>query len=325
MYSPLEKSFLSLACLPCFALLVLIYWYAKRSLINESERVSSRMELWYACMAGAMLGIFIFRTLPQSAAFNNNGNISLSYRELAAFVMLGFYALMWVDKVGRVCAYNPVYFNGLSIQEASDENANIELLLNRQDVTMTDYHESNNVYDEQFPQELHELQVTAHVITRRQRDALLLCVLMSFVCIVEGLYLIYRQDVALGGKAGIVACFYIDKLLETLVVGCIMIYGMFHSLSRYRSIYWLISTLWCIVIVMSVVPVLNDTSMMEITNALQHPAMAICYAISAGFIFYISIFFIFSNRIRTDRKEMITRVIVFGAGLAISFVTGMFM
>ena len=47
-YSALEKSFVSLAVLPCAALIVGIYAFAKRSLLkNNVDSVSRRMELWY--------------------------------------------------------------------------------------------------------------------------------------------------------------------------------------------------------------------------------------------------------------------------------------
>lgn len=148
----------------------------------------------------------------------------------------------------------------------------------------------------------------------------------SFICIVEGLYLVYRQDLAPGGTGGLVACFYIDKMLESLVVASILVYGHFHAMDApHHYWFWALCGTWCIVIIMSTVPVLSSAPLAQIAVAVEHPAMAICYALAAGCIFYTAIYFVFVNREHADRCDMIWRLLAFGAGLWIPFVTSLFM
>lgn len=323
-YSPLEKSAVSLACLPCVALLVGIYFFAKRSLLGDKkDTITRRMELWYAAMSGGMLGIFMFRTLPQSAGIASSvpHDSGWSYRTLSAFVMLGFYALMWVDKYGRVWAYNSELYAGLTREEAT-EHDELHYIVDNEAMEVTSYHECSDVRSNAYPEQLHVLRVESHVLFRRRFHAILLLALMVFICVVEGLYMVYRQDDAPMGRAGLIASFYVDKVLETIVVASIFIYGMFHSSKRG---YLVLSAVWVITVILSTVAVLNSTPTPLISEALHHPALGIFYAISAGLVFYISIYFISYNRAYTDTCEMVARMVVFGAGLWTSFLTGMFM
>jgi hypothetical protein len=110
MYNAAEKSLLSVAFIPCAVLQAIIYWFAKRSIKSVSETTEKRMETWFSAMSGIMLGIFVFRTLPQAASIIIASPFTgWSYRSLAAFVMMGFYVLMWVDKMSRVWPSSPVY------------------------------------------------------------------------------------------------------------------------------------------------------------------------------------------------------------------------
>jgi zinc transporter ZupT len=325
MFTPIEKSFLSLAFIPCAVLQFIIYRYAKHRLVGESETIEKRMEKWFATMSGVMLGIFIFRTLPQSAAVvasNTFLRMGWSYRALAAFVMLGFYSLMWVDKLSRVWPYSTTYA-GLSPQEASD-SLQTDHIIDPKRIEQTEYYDCSDLGSPVYNKDLSQLQAEASVLARNRRNAILLYMLMIFVCVIEGLYLVYRQDVALGGTGGIVGCFYVDKLLESLVVGAVLVYGRFHAFSKP---YWFLALciLWWVVIILSTVPVLSDAPVAEIAVAIEHPALGVCYAIAAGFIFYIAIYFIFVNRVQTDRREMILRLLAFGVGLWIPFVTSIFM
>jgi hypothetical protein len=151
-------------------------------------------------------------------------------------------------------------------------------------------------------------------------------VVLVFVCVIEGLYLVYRQERALGGAAGIVACFYVDKMMESLVVGTILVYGQFHTLEPPANRWFgVLCAMWCIVIILSTVPVLNATPVAEIAMVVEHSALAVFYSLAAGCMFYTAIYFIFVNRKHTDRCEMIWRLLAFGSGLWITFVTGLFM
>lgn len=138
MYTSLQKSFLSLASIPCGVLLFGIYKYSKRHLVAASDSLEQRMERWYAAMSGIMLGIFIFRTLPQSStASGTSVAMGWSYQTLAVFVMIGFYALMWFDKIGRVWNYSTT-FSGLTAEEAT-ETLQPRHIVDRQNIEITEY------------------------------------------------------------------------------------------------------------------------------------------------------------------------------------------
>lgn len=168
--------------------------------------------------------------------------------------------------------------------------------------------------------------ILGSAIGRDAKNAILLYVLLTFLCIVEGFYLVYRVNVAIGGPAGMVVCFYIDKLLETLVVGTLLIHGQFHAQPQPGvRWFWILALGWCIIVVLSTVPVLSSMSASSVTLAVEYPALAVVYAGAAGFIFYSSIYFIFVNRMRTDIKDMVVRLVVFGIGLFAPFATSLFM
>jgi hypothetical protein len=190
----------------------------------------------------------------------------------------------------------------------------------------TDYLDMTNIGDPAYGKTIIKCQTLDNIADRRSHGAILLYIIMIFICIVEGLYLVYRQELAFGGTGGMVACFYVDKIMESLVVATILVYGQFHTLeSPQHRWFWALCGMWCIVIIMSVVPVLASVPVAEIAVAVEHPALSIFYCIAAGFVFYTSIYFIFVNRERTDRCEMIWRLVTFGIGLWVPFVTGMFM
>jgi hypothetical protein len=170
MYNAAEKAVLSVAFIPCALLLALIYWFAKRSLTAASETTEKRMEIWFSGMSGILLGMFMFGALPESS--NTSSTSGWTFRQLSAFVMVGFYILMWVDKLGRVWHYSPTYA-GLAPEEATESVATDDLLDTKQ-MQRTAYLEMTNIGQPEYAQNLARAQNLDTIINRRSRSAILM-------------------------------------------------------------------------------------------------------------------------------------------------------
>jgi len=321
-YTEVQKWFTALVVIPCTAVCVLFYKYAKRRLPGKTETQARRMEKWNAILAGATMGQFFCHTLRKGLI--DTGIVTASrdiwgYNILIGFVLLSFFVLLCIDKYSLVWNDNPFHtVDGIYMSGA-------ENLLDRDHVEETRYHESNDVTSEAYAVESFSRMDSKRIVQIKRRRAILLFFIMLVLVVIEGAYLVYRQHAAWGGPATLVAMYWIDKIMETVVLCAALIDGNVHAWEDGKHRYfWVMGCIWCVAVLLSTMPVLLAKSTAHIATWVEFWLTGIVHAIAGGMLFYVSIYFTFLDRPGTDKRDMCARIFLWLGACVIAYVTGIF-
>jgi len=307
---------LQLILLPCIVAIVvlvtcyLLYKFGKKPLKNKNLTFTDRMEALYTITAAALLGKFLFFSLPD--ATGPGGPQSQIY--VTGFVYLGFFVMICLQKYDRVSFENPNY-----VAPASN-GVDIRAIINSETMTIQEYTAMDN--SEESPQRTWTvLDEFAELKKRRLLCFISICVIF-FTCVLEGFFLIFKEPFSIGGSWVIFAFFIIDKIMETVIINVVMLHALVHA-EDYKW-FLIVTILWFFVCVGSLLPVILQMSWQECYIVVTHLATSIFYGIAGGFQFYIALYYIWIDRKRTDKRDTILRLTLFGLVGALSFVCGVF-
>jgi hypothetical protein len=275
------------------------------------------MEPFYSAMAGATLGQFFFHTLPNSSVHGTTS--TLDYPAISAFVMIGFYAMLWLQKYGRVWHVNPYY--------QAPEVSSLELrhIVDAQKMCIVTYHHMTELDSDEIAQNRLTLEDESAELDKRRKLAVLMLCIMSFTCILEGFFLVKRQHTAVGGTWMLLVMFWVDKAAESGIMAVVMLHAWLHGMEEFRyNWYALMSLVWVLVCTLSALPVLVGVRQAQAAYILHHSATSIFYALAGGILFWIALYFVWIDRKRTDKRETVIRLVLFGATAVTSWVTGFF-
>lgn len=294
----------------CSLIVFLMYRYGKRPLQGNTV-FADRMQLFYTFVAANMLGKFLFFSLPDAIG----PTASQKSVFISGLVYLGFFIMYIIFKYDRVNHENPNYVT------PNDNAQDIRQILDRESMTITEYTSMDHLEDPETAVQKFKQKDERAYLRRRTIIAIITLFIMTLTCILEGFFLIFKEAFAIGGPWTIFVFFIIDKVLETLTISVVLLYAYFHG-KKYR--YWVASIFWIFICFSSTIPIMTQMSWMYSSEIVNHIATNIFYAFSAGCVFFIALYFIWIDKNRTTKKEVIIQIIVFFIGGIISWICGIF-
>ena len=294
-----EKVSLPFVFLPCLLLVFIMYKYAKRRLVN-ADTFAKRMQYLYAAAAGAIMGQFLFHTLPNGTAASDEYD--------HVFIFIGWFAILCVQKYTRVNNENEYYTSpGLPSHEITQR-------LNTDNMELDTYYEASGSDQSNFSRDMFILMDETKEMNKRRLLCILFYVSMVYISVIEGFFLMYHM------KSTTIAMFYVNKVIQTFVVCVVLLHGMFHA-KRGKHWYAIASILYCIVCLLSSIPALIGQSTVPF---LENVFVSKVYLTIIGIMLYIAQYFAWLDRRQTNKKETIVVLITIALFGASSYATGIF-
>lgn len=318
-YSPGQQAALQLVILPCALVSFLLFRYGKRRLIGK-DTFGERMQYFYACLAGGTLGQFLFHTFSKST-----GQMGSSFSKI--FIFLGLYIMFCIQKCSRVSNENQHYTSPEAV------SADIEHIINGKgdEMEMNDYYEASQLDKESedgstyFARDMWILMDENKELRKRRIFSILFYLVLSFISVLEGFFLVYNKNTVLGGLDVLVLMFYVHKIMQTFIVSTTLLHGMFHVKHEHKIRWYIyLSALWCLNCSLSSLPAMLNISFAMSAIVLTHSATLLFYAIAGGVLFWIAIYFLWIDRKRTDKRETNIRLFLFGLFTVVSLITSFF-
>lgn len=313
MYSVVQQVFFAVWSIPCLILAYILFRYGKRPL-SGSETFTERMERFYAAVSFIMLGQVFFQTIPNAT---NNSSIGIA---AMSFVLIGMFAMHCFQKCWRINSVdNPFY--------VAPEHFSMEIhqIINHETMDVLDYYSNDNLLSDEQSQQRLQVQDERVELTRRRILAFLIFSVMSFQCVLEGFFLIYRESLVYGGNWVIVSFYFINKAFQTLVLCVFFLHAFFHGMSeRQWNWYFICVALWFCVLVLSCIPVLLNVQFEVVAIVVNHFAVKAIYLLAAGIQVMLAVHLLFIDRKRIDLHDTVIRLIISGAVCIISWTVGFF-
>lgn len=321
-YSEAQKAVLPLFVIPCGVVLFLLYRYGRKSLRGEQTFVA-RMDYLYSFVAASIMGEFLFQAFPNSSlpmiAHNitriEPGEPPMNSSIPSIFMMVGLFVMLCIQKYSRVWNDSPNYSaSNLTIVE-------IQNVIDPETFEILEVFQADGMDNEHIGEQRMTLEDEHAELRKRGQLVLITLIIGSILCTLEGLFLVYQH----GNKWIILFIFWLDKLMETVVVGTSMLHAYYHAQSRRTRNWFLLGSLvWCTVMILSTFPALLDLSREQATLIITHLATSIFYALAGGILFYVGIYYLHIDMRRTDLKETVARSVIFATTAATSWVVGYF-
>ena len=274
------------AALICAAM----YWFARRPLAY-GQTFADRMELMYTFAAAGMVGNFFFETYPNAL----QQQMSIFWNGL---MVLGIFVMTVIQK--------------LSAQRGSSRAQDVTLVLDPERMEVLEYVQFEDATSDEAAERRQQFDREKAELRARKRHTLLLVGILGFLCMLEGIYLIYRGRVML-------AFFLIQKLQETQIVCTSVLHALFG-----RRAYIIICVAWCVVVLCSTIPLIVGMPLMVALQIITHPATTVFYIAAAAVFYWFSNHYINIDKQDADTKETIIRLAVYLGGLVISWIGGFF-
>lgn len=284
--------FLSFLWLPCGIIAFLLYRFVGRRALEAGSTFGSRMEVLYTFMAGSLLGQVLFQEQPNSNNFE--------YSTL--FMFIGFFVLYALQKLGRVCQWNPRYV-------APSDSIEIVHLLNPQSMELQQYLRVDNPDDPAVPHDRMTLEDEKAELRQRRQVCVLTLVVLVVLSVLEGVYFVFR-----GPQEWVYLAFFaVDKLVEMAVVCVACLHALWFT-------PWTIA--WVFVVMGSALPALLGMVPDAAEIIVVHPATQLFYGLAAGVLFWVALYYVRIDRKNTDVRETVLRLFIFGASGALSWAVG---
>lgn len=321
-YSDAQKGVLPLFVIPCAVVLFALYRYGRKSLRGQ-QTFTARMDYLYSFVAASIMGEFLFQAFPNSSlpmiAHNithiEPGQAPVGSSVPSIFMMVGLFVMLCIQKYSRVWNDSPNYSgSNLTIVE-------IVNIIDPETFEILDVFQADGLDNEHIGEQRMTLEDEHAELRKRGQLVLITLAICSILCLLEGLFLVYQH----GNKWVIVFMFWLDKLMETTVVGTSMLHAYYHAKSpRTRNWFVMGSIFWGAVMLVSTLPALLDLSRVQCTVVVTHLATSIFYALAGGILLYVGIYYLHIDMRRTDLKETMVRSVLFATTAATSWVVGYF-
>ncbi len=308
MYSAVAKGLLvPFIAVSALCILFLMYGFGKRPIIGNST-FEDRMELLYSFAAAALLGQFLFQALP-NATGPSGPQISAF---VSLFVMIGFFVMLCVQKYQRVNHDNPYYIS------PENNSSCIVSSLDRDSVQLVEYFHATDLESDDVARQRFQLSDERAELQKRRRIHVLSLLIMMILCVLEGLFLVYRPQ-----SYKTLLFFAFHKMMETLIIGVSMLHALIHATSERQPRWYLYtSLLWTAVCVLSTLPMLVDAPYDAVFAIVNHLATNIFYALAGGVLFWIALYYIWIDRKQVDKRDTVFRLAIFGTTAAVAWVIG---
>lgn len=313
MYSVAQQVFFPLWSLPCLLLAFLMFRFGKRPLLGGST-FTERMERFYAAVSFIMLGQVFFQTIPNVL---NNSTVGVG---VMSFVLIAMYGMYAFQKCWRIRSQdNPFY--------VAPEQFCVEIkqIINPETMEVLDYYSNENLLSEETADQRFHLQDERVELTRRRIWAFLILSVMSFQCFLEGFFLIYRESLVYGGNWTIVAFYFVNKALETLVLCVFFLHAFFHGMSEGQwNWYFICIALWFCCLVLSCIPVLLNVQFEVVAIVVNHFAVKAFYLLAGGIQMWLAVHMLFIDRRKVDMFDTSVRLFISGLVCIVCWTAGFF-
>lgn len=325
LYTIAQKASLPFVSIPCAIICLLFYKYGRKRL-NKKETIDSRMINLYSAVAGGTLGQFFFHTLPNSTIDENitlMGSSNNGYSTISVFIILGFYIMLCIQKCGRVCTEHAYY--------TAPETTSVEVgyTLDPDSMSQNEYLHADDLQDNnRFKTQMWTVRDEIKEVQRRLTISTLFIIIMLFVGVLEGFFLVYKvnnNDIT-HSPGLLIFMYYINKMIQTVIYCIVMLYGLYHipTDTRNTRAYWVFGFLWCVSIIFSTFPVELEMSKFTAGMVLNNSLLSIVYACLGGILFWMALYFVWIDRRHTDIKDTVKRLILFAVFIFASYMTGYF-
>lgn len=322
MYTEAQKAILPLFVIPAAIVLGLLYRYGRKS-FHGTETFTARMDYMYSFVAASMMGEFLFQAFPNSSlpmiAHNitiiEPGHPPLNSSIPSIFIMTGLFLMLCVQKYSRVWNDSPNY-------SAPDAGlVEIRNIVDSDSMESLDVFQANGLDNDSIGEQRFVLQDETAELRKRHILVMITITICMALSVFEGFFLVYQH----GNPWVIICVFWLDKVMETAVIGISMLHAYYHiQFNRARNWYLFGSIFWLLVMVVSALPALLDLSREQATVIVTHLATSIFYALAGGVLFYVAIYYLHIDMRRTDVKETVVRSFIFAVTAGVSWVVGYF-
>lgn len=277
----------------------------------KAPSFEDKLELWYSYTAAGMLGKFLFFSYPNATGPQHTVQDSI----VSGFVMLGFFVMICIQKYNRVWYDNPYY-----VGPAAGTITEIRNLVDKETLMIQQYISADENEETAAANRLIVVDEVAEL--KKRRILFYISFVVLFVTtIFEGFFLVFREPFTIGGSWAIVLFFVIDKIKETATISVIAI----HALVQTEKLWYaILMGFWTAVTVCSCLPMILQVSWDQSFGVVTHLATQIFYSLSGGVLFWIALYFIWIDRIKTDKWETFWRLVVFAASGVVSWLCGIF-
>jgi hypothetical protein len=316
IYTQVEQGVLPLAGLVLCPIISLLCYLYVNKLLRRTETLTHRAELFYVTISGVLLGQFVclvFFKVVDNEEYN---------RYVTILVLFGVFVMECIQRFARVCNANPLYV--APPRSLSEEEA--QITLNRRRDAENEYVQMEDASDESVPNTIFTTHDIYYDNMQRYRILVVMCIVMTFVATIDGLFLIYNAPTTPTDVGLTVFAFYINKALQSICVFGAMTHAKLHWLQgRRKKIVWGVFTCaWSLIVFCSTLPVIIGTTYDDIAIGVESFATIGFYSFSGGVMLWLSQYFNEQRAKQTERGDTLKLMSVFGMSLLLSWITGMF-
>lgn len=308
MYSELQKGLFPLVSILCMTVFYLLYRFGNTP-IRGKRGFTERMALFYSFISSALWSKFLFQSLP-NATGPSNSQVSVL---VTGFIMIGFFIMLAIQKCQRIQGGNHV------------PEIEIRSIIDHEKMELTEYYQLTELESESVAPDRLQIQDEVIELRKRRRIAYLLLIVMSFLAVMEGFFIVYSEPAVIGGGWAVFSFFFLNKMIDTIIVGVALLHGYIHvKVGRGRNMYLIVSLYWSIVCGLSPMPALLNMEWTESFKMVSHLATGIFYAFAGGFLLWLSVYYIWIDRRREDIRDVAKQLAVFAVTGAVCCIVAFF-
>jgi zinc transporter ZupT len=315
MYSTVQKALFPFVSIPSMLLLYILYHYVGMAPIRHGRGFGERMEPFYSFTASAIVSKFLFQSLP-----NATGPTGAQVGALVSgFVMIGLFIMLCIQKCQRVSHLNPYYTSPeLNVQD-------IRSIINHETMELQEYYQATDLDNPSIASDKLQLQDELAELRKRRHICYLLLGIMSFLAIMEGFFLVYAEPTVLGGSWAVFSFFQLNKLIDSCIVGVVLLHAYIHARVEGRwNWYRIIAIYWSVLSGITTLPVLVGMEWSESFKMVNNLATGIFYAFAGGFLLWIGLYFIWIDKKKSSKRENIVRLTIFAVTAAMCCLVAFF-
>lgn len=317
IYSQVQKGFLPLSGLVLSPLIcAIIYIYARRKPKNSQETVTSKLWALHSIIAGTFMGQFICHTFFKATIYSK-----LGFSIMSIFVLIGYFIMHIFDLGFRLFSESEFYVaSGDSYVDYRD------IEMDKKTMEKDDFASTENASSEEFAKNAFDLEDEQTDEAKRRSIFYIVYVVMIYIVILEGLFLVYDHPKVEAEYAVTITFFYINKVLQSIAIFGSMMHAKLHILRPFKKRIIRISILcliWSAAIASSVIPVMADIPSQNIAAGVENGAVAAFYCIGGGIILWTALYFTTIKPRTIDRKKTIISILLFMGSSILSWVTAL--
>lgn len=276
VYDSWEKVLLGLVPVLVMSIAFLMYKRIKRLPNGENDSVASRLALFYKLTAGIIWGQFFFHSFINATTYGIFG-----YRVRSLFFLLGYSVMYAYDLFNRISHSNPNFVG------RSGTSKGTEFTLRKHKQQDADYTMLSGNGDASILWDITEENLD---LKKRRFIAHIYYVMITFNCMVDGLFLVYNGRVSL--HIVDIILFSVIKVMESISLFTVLIHSRMYTRKNFQKKWFYVLLFgWPFVVFSSIILVLCEVTSAQVQLWINHLALGIFYSISCGIMLWFSNYF----------------------------------